>query len=235
MPFSKHPRKELSAMNKIVEDSFQAFLTENAHFTSIEEYPIIPCEMVSKELPKKIMPFNKALKYQGKLDDIFVCTFSPDKTFERVRRNPQKYVSFLKRTAGLIGFDFSIHSDMPVIKQKSQINDNLSLTYYYGDQGIPIIPNLRCGIDELIPEYFEALPQYSTFALGVHGFVKETQEQWEWYYFIDRVIKELHPKSLIVYGHLNSKIFEDFTDKTNIVQYNSWISDRWKEVLACGN
>ncbi len=218
-----------------VEDSFQAFLTENAFFTSNEEYPIIPSEMVSKVLPKRILPFNKALTYRGDLKDAFVCTFSPDKTFERVRRNPKHYVEFLKRTAGLIGFDFSIHSDMPLIKQKSQINDNLSLTYYYGSQGIPIIPNVRCGVDSLIPEFFDAIPKDSTIAIGTHGFIKETQEKWEWYYFLDRVVKELHPQNIVVYGHLSAEIFKDFMDKTNIVQYNPWISDRWKEVLDHGN
>ncbi len=218
-----------------VEDSFQAFLTENAFFTSNEEYPIIPSEMVSQALPKRILPFNKALTYRGDLKDAFVCTFSPDKTFERVRRNPKHYVEFLKRTAGLIGFDFSIHSDMPIIKQKSQINDNLSLTYYYGSQGIPIIPNVRCGVDSLIPEFFDAIPKDSTIAIGTHGFIKETQEKWEWYYYLDRVVKELRPKNIVVYGHLSAEIFKDFMDKTNIVQYNPWISDRWKEVLDHGN
>ncbi len=218
-----------------VEDSFQAFLTEKAFFTSNEEYPIIPPEMVSQVLPKRILPFSKVITYQGDLKDVFVCTFSPDKTFERVRRNPKRYVDFFKRTAGLIGFDFSIHSDMPLIKQKSQINDNLSLTYYYGSQGISIIPNVRCGVDSLIPEFFDAIPKDSTIAIGTHGFIKETQEKWEWYYFLDRVIKDLYPKNIVVYGHLNAEIFKDFTDKTNIVQYNPWISDRWKEVLDHGN
>ena len=83
------------------------------------------------------MPFSKAITYRGDLHDTFIGFYSPDDTFERVRRNPKRYLSFFKRTAGIIGPDFSIHSDMPIIKQKSQINDNLSLTYYYGSQGIP--------------------------------------------------------------------------------------------------
>ncbi len=218
--------------NSVVADSFQAFLVKGAHFTSNEEYPIIPSKMISIKNPQKIMPFNKALNFRGDLKDTFICTYSPDKTFERLRRNPADYINFFKRTAGLIGFDFSIHTDMPLIKQKSQIFDNLALTYYYGNNAIPIIPNLRCGVDELMPEFFEAIPKHSKVAIGTHGFIKETQEKLEWYYFIDRIMTSLEPTDIIVYGTLHSNIFDDFREKTNIVEYSAWISDRWKEVLV---
>lgn len=74
--------------------------------------------MISKNIPIGIMPFNKAITYRGSIQDIYLL-FEPDETFERVRRNPKKYLNFFKRTAGIIGFDFSVHSDMPIIKQKS--------------------------------------------------------------------------------------------------------------------
>lgn len=118
--------------NLIIEDSFQAFLIEGAKLTRVEQYPIIPNWMISKSVPTKIMPFDKAINYSGYLSDIFICTYARDCTFERIRKNPKKYINFFKRTAGIIGFDYSIHDDMPLIKQKSQMNDNLSLTYFYG-------------------------------------------------------------------------------------------------------
>jgi hypothetical protein len=211
-----------------VSDSFGAFLVEGARFSSREEYPIIEESMIAQELPVDIMPFNKALNYRGDLSKTFICTYSPDKTFERVRRNPQKYLSFFKRTAGLIGFDFSIHSDMPLIKQKSQIYDNLALTYYFGNHDIPVIPNVRSGIDELTPEFLQCIPRNSTIAIGTHGFMKEMREKYEWYCFLKDVINTLYPKNIIVYGTLSSKMFDEFKKNTNIVCYSSWISERWR-------
>ena len=148
---------------EVVPDSFQSFLVSGAHFTNQEEYPIIPERFVSSVIPKKIMPFSKAISFRGDLHDTYISFYSPDETFERVRRTPKRYLSFFQRTAGLIGPDYLIHSDMPIIKQKSLINDNLSLTYYYGLQGIPIIPNLRCGTDELLPEFLFALLNRNSF------------------------------------------------------------------------
>lgn len=222
---SSHPENQ-----GIVTDSFGAFLVEGAHFSKHEEYPIIEREMISKDIPVDIMPFNKALTYRGDLSRTFICTYSPDQIFERVRRNPKKYVNFFKRTAGIIGFDFSIHSDMPLIKQKAQIYDNLALTYYYGNNGIPVIPNVRSGVDELTTEFLECIPKNSIIAVGTHGFMKEMREKYEWYCFLDEVISTLHPTSIIVYGTLSCKIFDEFKTSTNIVCYPSWISERWRRV-----
>lgn len=219
-----------SRLNNAVEDSFQAFLVESAFFTSIEEYPILREDMISKTVPQKIMPFSKAITFQGDLSNTFICFYSPDKTFERIRRNPRKYLPFFKRTAGIIGFDFSIHDDMPIIKQKAQINDNLSLTYFYGNNGVPIIPNLRCGIDELLPELFEAIPKHSMIAIGTHGFSKKKREQCEWFCFIEKSIKNLEPDTVIVYGPHCGKMLETFTESTKFIFFEPWISQRYKEM-----
>ena len=107
--------------NGVIEDSFQAFLVEGAEFTKIqEEYPIIRKDMVAETAPIRIMPFNKAINYQGDLSKTFVHFYCQDQSFERIRRNPRKYLNFFKRTAGFIGFDYSIHSDMPIVKQKAR-------------------------------------------------------------------------------------------------------------------
>lgn len=212
-----------------VADSFQAFLVEGAKFTSEEEYPVLESDMIPKELPQKIMPFEKAINFQGDLRDTYICFYSPDATFERVRRNPKKYLNFFKRTAGIIGFDFSVHSDMPIVKQKSQMNDNLSLTYYYGKNGIKIIPNVRCGIDELLPEFLDAIPKNSIIAIGTHGFTKTKQEMCEWYCFLEQVVEVLSPSAVVVYGPTKEYSFEDFANKTEFIPYTPWITERRKK------
>lgn len=48
-----------------VPDAFQSFLVQGAHFTPAEEYPIITADMIASVVPKKIMPFDKAISYRG--------------------------------------------------------------------------------------------------------------------------------------------------------------------------
>lgn len=215
-----------------VPDAFQSFLVQGAHFTPTEEYPIITSDMIASTVPKKIMPFDKAISYQGILKDTFISFYAADQTFERVRRNPKQYVRFFKRTAGIIGFDFSIHSDMPIIKQKSQMNDNLSLTYYFGLQGIPVIPNLRCGTDDLLPEFLSAIPNKNYVAIGTHGFIKETWQQCEWYCFLEHTLQTLQSKGVIVYGSLRNPMFDYFKSQTPFYFYEPWICQRRKRALS---
>lgn len=217
--------------NLPVEDSFQAFLVSNAKFTKKEEYPIIPIEMVSKNIPVKILPFSKAINFKGDLSNTFICTYEADSSFERVRKNPKKYISFFKRTAGIIGFDYSIHTDMPLIKQKSQINDNLSLTYFFGDNGIPVIPNIRCGTDELINEFITAIPKNSIIALGVHGFYKYRFEKYEWYCFLEKILPKIQPIKIIVYGSLNDPMYDVFKEKYDFHFYTPWIYNHRKDAV----
>lgn len=213
-----------------IHDSFSAFLVKDAYFTNQEKYPILEESMISRDIPKKILPFGKAINSHKDLSDTFICFYSPDSDFERVRKNPKKYVNFFQRTAGIIGFDYSIHTDMPLIKQKSQINDNLSLCYFYGSKGIPIIPNIRCGVDNLLPEFLSAIPKKQIIAVGTHGFIKEKQEKYEWLCFLEKVVDELSPSHIIVYGTLNGKMFDKIKAKTHIICYQPWISERWSEV-----
>lgn len=216
---------------KNVPDEFQAFLVDGARFTANEEYPILRKDMIPDTAPQAIMPFEKAINYRGDLHNTYICTFSPDRTFQRIRSNPTRYLDFFKRTAGIIGFDFSIHTDMPLIKQKKQIDDNLSLTYYYGNHGIPIIPNLRCGIPELLPEFLTAIPSGSMVAVGTHGFIKNKYEKYEWYCFLEEAVAELQPPTLIVYGSLKGHLFNDIKAKTVVLEYEPWSTSRRKGVL----
>ena len=215
--------------NGIITDSFQAFLTKGANFTNDEEYPIIDSWMIPNNPPKKIIAFDEAINYRGDLSEYYICFYAQDSTFERIRRNPKKYNTFFQKCAGLIGFDFSIHSDMPIIKQKAQINDNLCLTFYYGNQGNKVIPNLRCGIDELLPEFLSAIPKHSLVAVGTYGFIKKKYEKAEWYCFIKEIIKELEPNGIIVYGTLTKDIVKDFDHLTKFYVYDSWSIRRRKE------
>lgn len=215
-----------------VPDSFQSYLVDGAKFTKDEEYPILEKDIISQNIPQYIMPFDKAITYRGNLKNTFICFYVADQLIERVRRNPKKYIAFFKRTAGIIGFDYSVHSDMPLVKQKSQMNDNLSLTYFFGKQGIPVIPNLRCGVNELVPEFLSAIPQQSYVAIGTHGFIKETWQQCEWYCFLDKVINMLSPKGIIVYGSLRNSMFNELKKKVPFYFYEPWICHRRKQVKS---
>ncbi len=220
---------------KPVKDSFQAFLVEEAYFTRDEEYPIIPKDFVSQDRPLDIKPFSKAFASKEDLSQTWICFYEADGNFERVRRDPRRYLPFLRRTAGIIGLDYSIHSDMPFIKQKAQMNDNLSLTYFFAQNGIPIIPNIRIGVEELEDEFLEAIPKGCLIAIGTHGFILTRQEKCYWYSFINRIAEKLSPSGIIVYGALSGKRFDNLKAKYSFHFYPPWLYTCDKRKVKHGN
>ncbi len=216
--------------NNVVEDSFQSFLVDGANLTDGEEYPVIKEDMVPAFPPTKVMPFCKAVTYRGNLSDHFIYFYSQDGTFERVRRNPRRYLRFFKRCKGIIGFDFSVHTDMPLVKQKAQLNDNLSLSFYFANHGVPLYPNCRGGSDCLNDEYLSAFPSHTYIALGAHGFVQLKEQQHEWRLWIDKIVKQLEPIGFVVVGHLPKDIIEDYKDVVEFHCFDSFIEERSKEV-----
>lgn len=214
---------------KIVKDVFNAYLASDAELTKTNQYPIIPPEFIYSEFPQKILPFDKALHSKEDLSNTFICTYASDLTFKRIRQAPKKYLNFFRRSAGIIGFDISIHPDMPLWKQTAFIGENLELTYFYGSNGIPVIPNIRYGSDDTATELFKALPLNSTLAIGTHGFIKYKFQKAEWYVEIDKIIRELKPNKLIVYGSLNGCLFHNFFNRTEIKIYKDWFSQHIDE------
>ena len=221
--------------NGVIEDSFQAFLVDGANFTKEEEYPIIRADMVPNNPPTKIMPFFKAITYREDLSEYYIYFYSPDGAFERVRRNPKKYLHFFKRCKGIIGFDFSVHTDMPLVKQKAQLNDNLSLSFFFANNGIPLFPNCRGGSESINDEYLSAFPKHTYIALGAHGFVQLKEQKHEWRVWISTLIEKLEPKGFIVVGHLPQDIIDDYRDVVEFHLFNSFMDERNEEVKLHAN
>lgn len=223
-------------MKKAVEDSFDAFLIENAYLTDNEGYPKLRKDMVSNQLPKDIITFKESLKIpKEKRKNYYVCTHSPDKDFVRIKYHPKRYLNYFRQFAGILGFDFSIHSDMPPIVQKTQMNTNLSLTYYYGNNNIPIIPNIRTGCNYLSQEFYEAIPKNTLVSVGTHGFIKNRTQKYEWYYCLREIIDKLNPSGIIVFGTLRGKLFDRIKEKVPIYQYDTWVEKKDKRKKASRN
>ena len=215
---------------KFSQDSFKAFLIKNADLTNNEGYPIIKKDMISKDLPLNIITFKESKKIpKDKRKNYYICTFSPDKSFFSVFNNPKRYVDYFKQFAGLIGFDYSVHSDQPPIVQKQQMNTNLSLTYYYGNNGINVIPNIRTGSTYISEEFYDAIPKGTLVAVGTHGFIKKRSQKYEWYFSLKEIIDKLNPSGIVIYGTLNGKLFDRIKARVPIYQYDAWSDRKYKK------
>lgn len=215
---------------KEVKDDFQAFLIENAKYTKQEGYPILKKSMVAKKPPEKIIPFDRRKQYSDKeIKESYICFYASDASMVQILHKPRKYLKLFKRCKGLIGFDFSVYSDMPLWVQREYLGKNLSLDFFFGDKHCPIIPNIRWGSEELIEGYLEAIPKNCLIEVGTYGFIKTKQEKATWKEFLEIVIEKLSPTGIIVYGSAPEDVFGSLKiNNIPVYQYDSFMTKRMK-------
>ena len=220
------PRKK---KQKRVRDDFKAFLVEGARFTSIEQYPIIEPWMIPDVDEIRVVPFNKIDRISN-LEDYYICFYCRDKDFRKTMNNPKQYLKLFRRAKGLIGFDFSVYSDMPIVKQRAQMYDSLALSFFYGMRNIPVIPNIRYGNESTRDEFLTAIPKHSVISIGSYGCVRSNEEKRVFKAFLSDSLPVLQPNAVAVYGAMPDDVFGDFHDQYTFIHCPAYIENEMREV-----
>lgn len=181
--------------------------------------------MVPTEPPKAIIQWDKRFDAKEK-KDLAICFYSNDYTFQSVLGNPMKYIDYLKEFSMVIGPDASPYDNMPLVVQKSQIFLNVAITYYWGLNGIKVIPNIRLGDGRTLSS-LEAYPKNTLIAIGTNGFTKSVNNRCIFSNQVKTIVDALEPTGICVYGPTPNSIFEYARKKDiPIYQYNSYMMNR---------
>ncbi len=210
-----------------IRDVYLAKIIEGARFTK-DGYPIIEEWMVSKEIPKELAQWDCRSKVENSsvTGMSFYCN---DQYFQAVISNPDIYLEKLSTYFLVIGMDASPFDNMPIIVQCSQIFVNLAITYFWGRNGIKIIPNVRLGNTDTYTS-LKAYPHNTLIAVGTNGFVKYKENKKKFSEQIQIIVNELNPSGIIVYGTAPDELFH-YPRKLNIpiYVYDSFIHRRRKK------
>lgn len=188
-----------------IRDVYLAYLIDGARRTETDEFPTIEEWMVATEPPKEIIQWDRRCDVVDPKTTA-MCFYCSDPGFTPILGNPKAYVEKLKQYQMVVGVDASPYDNMPIVVQKSQIYLNLAITYYFGMQGIKIIPNVRLGDNRTISS-LEAYPKHTLIAIGTHGFTKRLENRSIFIEQIQKVIDTLEPSGICVYGPASDELF----------------------------
>lgn len=184
-------------------DVFNAFMVRGAEYDG--EYDLPKVRGTKEPPPKELIAFDKAFK--SKEYHRWIHFYIDDYKFSRIWNKPKKYLSFLKKYQGVISPDFSIYRDMPLVMQIENTYRNRALSYWYEQNGIPVIPNVRWGNKESYDFCFAGLPKNSMLAVGTHGALRYNDNRRYFYDGLREMIDRLTPHTLIVYGCTPKNVF----------------------------
>lgn len=186
-------------MYRNIKDVFNYKIFKNLSITGDYDSPII---RATQKIPTKLISFNYALSCKSP-KDYYIHFYIDDYQFERVWKQPTKYINILKKFAGVIGPDFSSYTDLSMCQRIWNNYRNKVLTAYWQKLGINVIPNARWISNDKINynNGFDGLPQNSSLAITTNG----TQSLNQYLIFkkeLKDIITKLKPTNLIVYGTL---------------------------------
>ena len=204
-----------------VRDVYLAYLIAGARRTKTDDYPIIEEWMVATEPPKEIIQWDRRCDIKNPRETA-ICFYCSDHGFQPILGNPKRYVDKLKQYDCIVGLDASPYDNMPLWVQKSQIGLNLGITYYYGSLGMKVIPNVRIGDNRTLSS-LEAYPKHTLIAIGTHGFTKRLDNRYIFAEQVDRIVEELEPTGICVYGPVPDEVFNFVRMRgIPIYQYDSY-------------
>ncbi|MBQ9069028.1 MAG: DUF4417 domain-containing protein [Eggerthellaceae bacterium] len=202
---------------KSCRDVFNAFLVTLANYAGIFEFPVI---RPTVRVPNRLVLFSKAI---GCKDfDQWVHFYEFDHLFERVWRNPRRYLPILMRFNGVILPDFSVYRDMPLVMQLWNIYRSRAIGFWLQANGVEVIANVRWGDRRTYRICCDGVPKSCTIAVGTVGAVQSAEDRRFFEEGLAIVVRHLAPNVIVVYGSAPEEIFGKYREAgIEIVQFDS--------------
>lgn len=199
--------KKPNSQRRGCRDVWNAFLVAIAQYAGILEFPII---QPTYEVPDRLVAFSKAVSsgnHEG-----WVHFYQDDWEFERLWRQPRRYLGILRRFDGVILPDFSVYRDMPLIVQLYNIYRSRAIGCWLQANGVRVICNVRWGDWRTYRLCCDGAPRRCTIAVGTLGILKDPEDSRCFVEGLAVVVRRLQPMVIVVYGDAPDGIFGRYRD-----------------------
>lgn len=217
----------------LVDEGLRVSLVEKAFFDGDLEIPHIDAPENFSE-PIGMVPFSQ--RERDHAHENFVCFYEHDIQFRDVLTHTESYLDDLRRFPGIITPDCSLYIDSPLCVQITSIYLNRAIGYYFQENGLTVIPNIRWGDERtytttLFGEKiaFLGVEKHSVVSIGTYGQIKSAESKRFFKEGLIAMLDELEPRMVLVYGSMPNAIFGDVLDRTVFCQYPDWISKKKHE------
>lgn len=149
-----------------------------------------------------------------------LCFYIDDYQFERLWNEPQKYLYLLEQFKGLIGPDFSMYRDFPVILSIYNCWRNKVLTAYWQKLGLEVIPNVSWSDESSYDWCFDGLPKNSILAVSTNGVLKDKVAKVLFLAGFKEMKRRLQPLKVVIVG----SVPEELENEPNLIKFESYSS-----------
>lgn len=150
--------------------------------------------------PDKLVGFNYALTSHADQRENGLHFFVDDYQFERVWRDPDRYLPVVQNFGTVLTPDFSLYTDMPVPMQIWNLYRSRAIGAWWQRMGITVVPTLQWSDDSTAMFCFEGLPIGGTVAVSTVGVRNSRQATKLWLSGFAQAVSACKPKRILFYG-----------------------------------
>lgn len=184
-------------------DVMKEFLIYGAELTEMG-FPILPAVQA---YPTDTIDFRAGLNRSFKGHHGTSCNFYiDDEKFLSLENNVDKYLNYLKLFKCVLGIDFTIYTQMPLIMQFFNKYRSMALDWYLTLQGITVIPNVNIIPYKGREWLLDGLPKRSTVCCSTNGRVRSKAAREEFCGGFREMCERLEPTRVVVVGILPDEL-----------------------------
>lgn len=145
--------------------------------------------------------FDMALR-DARPEGKIVHFFTDDWMFDRIWKNPDRYVVNLGRFRAIVAPDFSLYADFPKALQVYNHFRKHWVGAYLTAMGMTVIPCIRWieGDNSSFGWCLDGEPRESTICMSTHGCLKSRERREHYVAGWETVVRKLRPSRIILYG-----------------------------------
>ena len=152
-------------------------------------------------MPEALIPFNYVKSaVEGHKQELFtryVHFFLDDYQFERIWRDPHRYIKLMSNFAGAIMPDFSTYENMPKAMKIWNMYRAKLISQAMQDYGMNVIPLVR-GSEDF---YLDGFEQGGIVAVSTVGIFADEEMRKKWQERISIALNKLKPDAVLLYGN----------------------------------
>lgn len=202
----------------ILDDGFQAYLTEDATFVGTPGIPMM-MRLNNVQIPKDMLPYGKARTCKNKRQ--YIHFYQHDKTFSSVLTATRRHIDVLKQFDGVITPDCSMLIGQSPCLQQTNTYMNRAVGFYLQKQGIPVIPNIRWSDESSFEYCFLGVHQGTIVSISTHGCCRSKIQRDMFRIGVEAMLDALRPSAVLVHGFMPDDIFGEFKDHVAFYRYAS--------------
>lgn len=206
-------------MANLYKNSRNCLNQNRAMFEGVGMYdiPVIKRQEIDLNDNLRWISFNHA--FQEKKPEECVCHFYlDDYQFERLWRDPDRYIALFKKFKAITSPDFSLFVDYPIALQIYNHFRKQWLGAYYQTCGVKVIPTV-CWSDKRSYDFcFDGIIENSIVTVSDVG-CRDSKKATEYFDSgFDEMIKRIYPKKIFLYTSKTDYSLDDIGCEVKIIK-----------------